>query len=316
MKKQSEFLWLAFGIVYGLVMRVLFSHDLFHQEVISIAFMIGTPFVCGAIIVYGLRDTKPKISKMIFAPWLAIFLSMIGAAISLLEGSICIALASPLFLLLSSFGGLAMGLALRWTNKNKTALNSFLILPIALAAIEPTGPYEPKIMEEHVSITIAAEPHKIWSKIINARDIQHKELPFNFTHWIGVPRPVEGVNVMTPEGEVRYSKWERGVNFSALVTHKIQDRSITWRYRFTDKSFPNGSMDDHVKIGGKYFNLYDTTFNLTPISKNLTKLEIVSHYSVTTDVNFYALPIANFIAHDFMSTILSLYKERSEKSTG
>jgi hypothetical protein len=79
-------------------------------------------------------------------------------------------------------------------------------------------------------------------------------------------------------------------------------------------SFPEGSLDEHVKIGGQYFDLYDTTFNLVPISSDLTRLEIISHYRVTTGVNFYSVPIARFIAHDFMSTILHLYKLRSERS--
>lgn len=120
---------------------------------------------------------------------------------------------------------------------------------------------------------------------------------------------------MTPQGEVRYSKWERGVHFSALVTNRVENQTITWRYRFADDSFPRGSMDDHVKIGGEYFDLYDTTFNIVPISAGLSRLEIVSHYRVTTNINAYAKLVANFIAHDFMSTILQLYKSRSEETS-
>ena len=309
-------LWIAFGAAYGLAMRFLFGHfaQVFGTNVISFAFMLGTPFVIGAIVVYGLRNTKPSISEMVFAPWLAISLALIGSAATLLEGSVCIVLAAPLFLFVSSIGGLIMGLVLRWSDKGKATLNSFLLLPIALIVIEPTASQQPQLLEDRVSIEVAAPPHRIWQEILNARNIRKEELPTNFTHWIGVPRPVEGVNVMTPEGEVRYSKWERGVNFSALITNRIEDRSITWHYRFTPNSFPDGSLDEHVKIGGQYFGLDDTTFNLVPISANLTKLEIVSHYRVTTDINFYGVPIAQFIADDFMTTILHLYKLRSERN--
>jgi hypothetical protein len=69
----------------------------FGVEVVSIAFMLGTPFAIGSIVIYGLRDTKPSIAKMIFAPWLSILLALIGSAIALLEGTVCIVLASPLF---------------------------------------------------------------------------------------------------------------------------------------------------------------------------------------------------------------------------
>lgn len=317
MKNFAQLLWVVFGAAYGLAMRLFFDyarHLSDTVEVISISFMLGTPFVIGAIVAYGFRHSKPSILKMIFAPWIAILLALIGSALTLLEGFICIALVSPLFFVVSSIGGLIMGLVLRWSNKGTTTLNSFLLLPIALMIVEPAVPPEPKLREERVSVEVAAAPHRIWEEILNAQNIRKEELPPNFTHWIGVPRPVEGVNTMTPEGEVRHSKWERGVNFSALVTEKIEDHSITWRYKFTPDSFPKGSMDDHVTIGGKYFDLYDTTFNLVPISENLTKLEIVSHYRVTTDINFYGVPVAQLIAHDFMSTILHLYKLRSEQA--
>jgi len=309
-------LWVVFGAAYGLVMRVFFGYapHFFGVQVVSIAFMLGTPFAIGAIVIYGLRDTKPSIGNMIFAPWLSILLALIGSAVVLVEGSVCIVLASPLFFVASSIGGLIMGFVLRWTNKGTATLNSILALPIMLMLVEPAAPQQPQLLEDRVSIEVAASPHRIWKEILNARNIRREELPSNFTHWIGVPRPVEGVNMMTPEGEVRYSKWERGVNFSALVTERIEDHSITWRYRFTPNSFPEGSLDEHVKIGGQYFDLYDTTFNLVPISANVTKLEIVSHYRVMTDVNFYGVPIARFIANDFMSTILRLYKLRSEQS--
>ena len=299
-------------------MRVLFEHapHFLRLEIVSTAFIFGTPFAIGAIVVYGLRHTKPSIGKMIWAPWLSILLALIGSAITLLEGSVCIALASPIFFMASSLGGLFMGLMLRWTNKRKTTLNSILALPILLTLAEPAVPPKPQLLEDRVSIEVAASPHRIWEEILNARNIHKEELPENFTHWIGVPRPIEGINVKTSEGEIRHSKWERGVNFSALVTNEVQDRTITWRYKFTPDSFPKGSLDDHVKIGGHYFDLYDTTFNLVPISTNLTKLEIISHYQVTTDFNFYGVPIARFIANDFMATILHLYKFRSEQNIG
>lgn len=315
-KKEPEpFLWTLLGAAYGLAARLLFEFgsQAYGIKMISISMLIATPFAIGAIVIYGIRETNPSIGKMLFTPWLAIFLALIGSVISLLEGSICIALASPLFFAASSIGGLVMGLTLRCTAKGKNTFHSILVLPVALALVEPSDPRKPQIQEERVSIEIHAPPHRIWQEIKNARNIRKEELAENFTHWIGVPRPLEGVNVKTPEGEIRYSKWERGVNFSARVTHEEKDRSITWRYEFNDDSFPKGSMDDHVKIGGQYFDLYDTTFNLIPISDEITHLEIISHYSVTTDINFYGVPVAKFIANDFMSTIVQLYKSRSEQ---
>jgi hypothetical protein len=212
LKKAYQLFWIVFGAAYGLAMRVLFAHapHFFDVKVVSISFMLATPLVIGVIVIYGLRDTKPSIWKMVWAPWLSILLALIGSSVTLLEGSVCVALASPLFFAASGLGGVIMGLVLRWTNKGRTTLNSFLAIPIILMFVESAVPQQPELLEERVSIEVAASPHRIWQEILNARDIRKEELPWNFTHWIGVPRPVEGVNVMTPEGEVRYSKWERG----------------------------------------------------------------------------------------------------------
>jgi hypothetical protein len=318
LKNYKTLLWVVFGAAYGFAMRVIFVYGqrYFDAEMVSAPFLLGTPFAIGAITVYGLRQDNPSILKMIFMPWISILLTMAGVYLALLEGLICIILAAPLVCIAASIGGLIMGLLLRYSQKQKTTLNSFMALPLALMVFNPVSAPHPALREERVAVEIAASPHRIWEEILNARDIRKEELPPSFTHLIGVPRPVEGINVMTPEGEVRHSKWERGVNFDAFVTDKMENRTITWRYGFTPASFPKGSMDEHVRIGGKYFDLYDTTFNLIPISVNLTRLEIVSHYRVTTDINFYGVPVAQFIAHDFMSTILQLYKRRSEKTAG
>jgi hypothetical protein len=313
---KHQLFWIVFGAAYGLMLRFVIPTlpKFVGAEVVSIALLFCTPFAIGAIVVYGLRHTKPTVGKMILAPWLAILLSLIGSMVGLLEGSICVILASPFFFIMSSVGGLVMGLIVRGTSRETTALHSFMALPLAMILVEPSIPHVPQILEDRISVEIAASPNRIWTEILNARDIRIEELTTSFTHMIGVPRPIEGANVMTPEGEVRHSRWERGVSFSAIVTQRDPDRLITWQYRFTADSFPPGSMDDHVRIGGQYFDLYDTSFVLEPLSRNRTRLEIVSHYRVTTNFNAFAVPIARFIAKDFMSAIVHLYKIRSERA--
>jgi hypothetical protein len=69
MKNYYQLLWVVFGAAYGLLMRVSFAHapDYLGVKVISFAFIFGTHFVIGAIVIYGLRYTKPTIWKMIWA---------------------------------------------------------------------------------------------------------------------------------------------------------------------------------------------------------------------------------------------------------
>jgi len=282
------------------------------KGLMSAAFLLGTPTVIGALTILGLKDKNPSILRMMFSPWITVALMLFGCAITLLEGSICLVIMAPLFLLLASIGGLVMGLTIRFTNRTRSELSSVALLPMLMLMADSNLPVQPRVLELRRSVEVKAPPQVIWKEILEARNIHPEELPLSFPHLIGVPKPVEGINFQTPEGEVRQSRWEKGVNFVGIVTSRDDNHSIGWRYAFNAHSFPKGSMDDHVAIGGKYYDILDTTFNLTPADGQVTRLEIVAHYKVNSCINFYAIPISRWMGNSFIDSILGLYKSRSE----
>ncbi|MFT3806112.1 hypothetical protein [Arenimonas sp.] len=307
--------WLIGGVVYGIALRVLFgAMPEGAKGVMSAAFLIGTPFVLGSITVFACRHITQSWLFYIFGPWIAVVLMLAGCAVALLEGSICLVMMAPLFLFVASLGGVLTGAAMHFVRRRRSTLMSIVVLPFLIMMGEERVP-----MPEHNSVLVSsvvidAEPRTVWEQIVSARAIRRDELPLSLTHLMGVPRPVEGINIRTPEGIVRFSRWERGVNFAANVTESVPYRRIRWHYRFDANSFPEGSMDEHVEIGGRFFDLQDTEFNLLPLSGGRTRLEIVAHYRVTSSINFYAVPAARFIGRDFVDTILGLYKLRSERA--
>lgn len=306
--------WVIGGAAYGLCLRVLFGAlPVAYQGVMSAAFIFGTPFVLGALTVYGRRHLAQTWASLLVTPWITVGLMLVGCAVTLLEGSICLAIMSPLFLALGSFGGLAMGVALRLLGGHRTELRAVAALPLLLLLVDGYIPLQDARQVVRRSTVVNAAPSVVWDEILEARAIRADELPWSLAHAIGVPKPVEGVNIATQDGEVRFSTWERGVHFRGVVTDRRPYRSIRWRYVFDEDSFPAGSMDDHVAIGGRYFDLQDTTLNLQPLSGNRTRLEIVAHYRVSSSVNLYAVPVANLIGADFVDSLLGLYKGRSER---
>ncbi len=310
-KTIAWWLWIIFGAIYGVVIRALAPH--WFGGAMSVAFLLGTPFAIGALTVYWLRALEPSWLSIVFAPWLSVALMLVGCAITLMEGSICIALLSPLFLFMGSLGGLAMAGALRMLKYDPSKLQAIAALPLLLGVVDQHWAMPQANREIRQSIQINAPPEEVWKQLRTARAIQAEELPFSWTHFIGVPRPLEGVNIETDAGEVRFSKWDKGVNFKAIVTDRKDNETITWRYLFDAHSFPPGSMDEHVEIGGRYFDLQQTTFNLKPLGDGSSNLEIVANYRVTSSVNFYAVPAAEFLGQDFIHSILYLYKGRSER---
>lgn len=119
---------------------------------------------------------------------------------------------------------------------------------------------------------------------------------------------------MTPEGEVRHSRRDRGVNFSVVVTERVEHASMRWRYVFDERSFPAGSIDEHVANDRRYFDLRDTTFHLQPLPGGGTRLKPVALFRVTTPINAYAVPAAALLGRDFVDTLPGLYKGRSGRA--
>lgn len=315
-KGRQALIWIAAGALYGLLVRLSLDAHVgdWVGGVMTVSFLLGMPTAVGAITIYGLRQQAPTVSQMILLPWASIGLMLLGTIVTLLEGFICVVLISPLFLGCASLGGLAMGLSLRRTKARRGTLPVVAALPLLMALFEQGGALPERPFEVRRSVVVAATPTRIWNEIVDAEDIRPEELPFSLAHAIGVPKPVEGVNRQTAEGEVRESRWERGVHFRGRVTTRREPETIRWNYEFDPDSFPPGSMDDHVAIGGRYFDLGDTTFTLRPLDAGHTELTIVAHYRVSTPINFYAAPAARLLGTDFVDTILGLYKGRSERA--
>src|SRR5207237_8276117 len=143
----------------------------------------------------------------------------------------------------SRLGGFAMRAALRLARLSRSSLPALLSLPLLVSAGAAWLRLPSRLLEVTRAVEVNAPPAVVWKQIVEARDIRAEELPLTIAHVIGVPKPLEGVNQPTPQGEVRFSKWERGVAFLGHVTRKIEPESIAWRYAFEAHSFPPGSMD-------------------------------------------------------------------------
>lgn len=103
----------------------------------------------------------------------------------------------------------------------------------------------------------------------------------------------------------------KGIHFDQVATHWKAGRYVRWAYRFTNDTIPPQALDDHVKIGGHYFDLIDTEYRLMP-SGTGTELRISMHYRVSTQFNWYAQPVAEFLIGNFEQVILSFYARRAE----
>ena len=326
----TEFCLKAIGyIFFGTILMIagaaygIFAYELFGKlysrpadgasGLMLASFLAGVPLALGMLVGYlAIRRKKMGAASAGALATLSVSLFMIAAGAALREGTICIAMAAPLFIVLAAIGaGLGVLASSAGESKGPKLLSVALIAPVffGLAEEQITSPTARQTTIE--SIYIASKPEIIWRHLNYPLDIKPQELGDGFAYRIGVPYPIEARTLEERIGGKRTLRWERGVTFDEEITAWEPNRHIAWIYKFHPDSFPPGSLDDHIVIGGRYFNLEGTSYTLHPEGAG-TRLTIVVETSVTTNFNWYAGLWAKYLIADTAQAILQFYKTRSE----
>jgi hypothetical protein len=310
--------WYPFvaGIAAGLLQRLLFWGDPGGAwSAMAGAFIYLAPMIVGAVTVYvAERSARRSWSYYFWAPFAANLLFILGTLIIMIEGLICAIVIMPLFAIAGGIGGMCMGVVCRMTNWPKQAVYSLAALPIILGLGGDYLPTPVEFSSVQRSVIVQATPAQIWHHLNHADNIRPEEFNASWASKIGVPMPVSGITEELPNGErVRKSRWDKGVYFEEPITDWQPGRYLRWTFRFTPDSFPAHALDNHVVIGGHYFDLIDTGFTLKPVAGG-TQVDIKAHYRVSTQFNFYADFVAQLLLGNMLETDLTFYKNRSELS--
>jgi hypothetical protein len=299
------------GAISGVILRVLFMLG-GGFEVMGASFIFLAPIVVGAVTVYlAERQQRRSIIYYFAVPCFANMLFVLGTLIIMIEGIICAILIVPLFAIIGGIGGLAMGAICRYTNWPTASVYSIALLPLLLAQFEHKLPLPIELNTVEHSIYINAPTETVWKSVMNASDIKPKEVQNAWMYRIGVPLPESGITKQTSHGIVREIKMGKNIHFEQVIREWQPNHYAKMHYHFSADSIPANALDDHVKIGGKYFDLTGTTYKLTPTGKGTT-LTIAIDYRVSTQFNWYAEPIARQLTSNFEEVILGFYKQRSE----
>ena len=314
-------LWIVFvlGALYGLAMRLVFGLPMMDHGPgtragtgpMLASFVVLVPVLVGVFTVHAARRREPSLVFALFGPWIPTTLFAVGSGLALIEGSICIAMALPIFWILSSLGGLLCWIVLKFVDVPQGGVNGLLLLPLLLAWPESQQPLPQDPRRSEAAVHIAAPPQVVWGLINHATAITPEEMRGGLAWGIGLPYPVEAITLASGAGRVRKLRWAGGVAFDEPITAWDENRRIAWTYSFTPDSFPPGTLDEHVLIGGRYFDLAATAYRLVPEDGG-TRLEIVVDYRVSTGFNWYAAPVGRLLVDDAARSILRFYKRRAE----
>jgi len=251
-------------------------------------------------------------------PWIWVTLGflpvaggLLGAAATLLEGWICVAMFAPIALICGSIGGLCGGLV-AWWSKNP-AFGCIAILPLLVSPWEHTvlGLSETRTVQ--TSIAIHSSPATVWNAIKSVPPIGPEELRPSWTSRIGFPRPLDATLSKEGVGGIRHARFARGVLFIETVEVWDPCKTLAFSIKAQTADIPSATLDAHVTVGGPYFDTLRGQYVIEPLSNGDVRLHLSSQHRLSTDFNWYARLWTDAVMADIQNSILQVLKQRCEK---
>jgi hypothetical protein len=301
------------GVLAGLALRIGFSGEPGGAyAAMTGSYIYLSPVIVGAVTVYAAERKRRRTWGYYFwAAFLANLLYVLGTVLIMIEGLICAFVIAPLFAVLGGVGGLIMGAVCRLTNWPRQTLYGIAVLPLMLGAAESGLPLPERIERVERVVIVDAAPERVWRELMRAENIRPEEIGGAWLFRIGVPLALAGV-AHHQDGELRRRvTMGKGIYFDQVAADWQENRRVRWRYRFHHDSFPPYALDEHVMIGGHYFDLRETSYTLTPRGK-ATELKVSMQYRLSTRFNWYAEPVARALFGNLEETNLQFYRRRSE----
>jgi hypothetical protein len=281
----------------------------------SFSFLFLGPFVAGFLTLYRPLSKDPwPIKIWIIAPWIPVFLNILLALSAVWEGIICVVFILPPAMVSASLGGVAAGLLHRYFRRRLTTktLCSLAALPLLLAIVE-THLHQPiQTRTVDTSIVIHASIPTVWQNIERVRPIAPSELRHSWANAIGFPRPVEATLSHEGVGGVRNATFERGLNFTETITDWIPNQRIVFTIKADTSAIPRTTLDEHVTVGGRFFDVLTGEYDLHPLPNGDTLLHLSSRERLSTDFNAYAAMWSDAVMRDMQSNILHVIRNRCE----
>ncbi|MEC5146057.1 hypothetical protein [Chitinophaga sp. 212800010-3] len=318
MSKGQKALLIAIGIavLYAIILRLLFGVDTWDGlfRVMSVSFLFFLPVIVGILTVYfsNVEQARKPVYRF-FAPWIPICIFFVITLALALEGWACWLMVLPLFLLAASLGGFIGGYLKSRDKENKRYISLFALLPFMAAPVEKLVGEIPGTYEAYTYIDIHAPAERIWNNVTRVKAISAEQDKGWLTRALGFPRPVKAELNFNGVGAYRKAIFTGGLVFHETVSAYEEQKKMVFSIKAYPYEIPSTTMDDHVVIGGKYFDVLNGTYELEKLNDTTYRLHLYSHFKLTTTFNFYASWWARWIMKDIQHNILQVEKERAEK---
>jgi hypothetical protein len=298
-------------VVHGVLARFAFDGQYLKGPfaVMSLAFFVVVPFVLGVLTVRGVEAPTRKFR--FFAPWVPM-LTVVAVTVAVgWEGMICVVMALPILLLMSSAGGM---MASSSQLRSRSSLPVLLALPYLVAPAEARLPEPARLGETVTSIDIAAPSSVVWPLIASVDSIRPEEERPALYLALGFPKPISATLSRAGVGGIRSARFEHGLTFTETVTEWLPERRLAFTIHANTEAVPPSALDAHVMVGGPHFDVLSGAYELYPLAAGRsTRLVLRSTHRLTTRVNPYAEWWVNRVMASIQSHISEVHKARAER---
>lgn len=309
----------AFGVALAFCLAVYLLLEATRPDggLIGFTFLLILPAAASAFVAYVADPwrERPLLSYLLVPLW--ILLAVLPFSIIFLrEGTICVVILSPLWLVSGAAGaGITYAIRHRVSNDRNYCI-ALLTIPLVAMQVEPMIPLPQANYTVSREVVVNATPAKIWPMLEGINTVRPDEGAWTFSQdVIGIPRPVGAKLIGKDVGADRLARWTYGINFRERITQWEINRKIGWRFVFDNI---NGweFTDRHLMPTSRYYQVTDGGYTMTPINSHQTLVRLHTSYWVKTPVNAYSALWGEVFVGDLETNLLTLIKGRTEKLGG
>jgi hypothetical protein len=300
------------GVTYGLASRLAFDDTrLSGYGAMTFAFVVLVPMAVGYLAVALNRRGRHAARMALLVPAVTTLACLAFVLASGLEGVICVILIAPLFVLFAMAGGLmAKSMASRGTRTYASSLAVILLLPYAAAPLEGRLPLPDARRTVDTRVVVHAEAADVWAQVVHPTGIRREENHTRLAHRIGFPRPVSATLSREGLGGSRYAIFEHGVMLRETVTEWVPGRRMA--FSIDPAVIPASALDEHVTIGGPFFDVLDGSYDIVPLGPGRVELRLRTTHRLSTHFNVYAGFWTDLLMRQIQENLLHVIRTRAE----
>ncbi len=311
--RNSGYLAILLGVATGASIRAIAAFEFEIFKLMSLAFLFFGPFVIGFINIFFLAEERPLTAgKAIVCRTSPVLLCTGLVSIIGIEGAICLFMALPIWLIMSSIGGLmAYGIRKLGFKSRKAPCFAF-VFPILLGGVESSVPIPNEVLEASNDMVIEANLEEVWELVREVKPIKPNELSLSLASLMGFPQPDSAILVGSGVDAYRLARFHGGVEFHEAITVWKPFEAIHFTIKANTDRIPATTLDEHVTIGGPYFDMLTGHYDLKALPDGRTLVKLSSRHRLNTHFNWYAGVWSKAIMSSIQSNILLVIKNRAE----